>query len=55
MQAKRILSLDVGLLIAGTKERGELEARVTGLIHEVRKLGWCDFLFINTLLFGHHR
>ncbi|XP_042388362.1 chaperone protein ClpD2, chloroplastic-like [Zingiber officinale] len=39
LAAKRILSLDVGLLIAGTKERGELEARVTGLIHEVRKSG----------------
>ncbi|WOL01802.1 hypothetical protein Cni_G10519 [Canna indica] len=36
---KRILSLDVGLLIAGAKERGELEARVTGLIREVRKSG----------------
>ncbi|XP_074577012.1 chaperone protein ClpD2, chloroplastic-like [Curcuma longa] len=39
LAAKRMLSLDVGLLIAGTKERGELEARVTGLIHEVRKSG----------------
>ncbi|URE44964.1 hypothetical protein MUK42_14952 [Musa troglodytarum] len=36
---KRILSLDVGLLMAGAKERGELEARVTGLIREVRKSG----------------
>ncbi|KAM3367253.1 hypothetical protein ACQJBY_016086 [Aegilops geniculata] len=34
---KRILSLDVALLMAGAKERGELEARVTSLIREVRK------------------
>ncbi|KAL6497146.1 hypothetical protein OROGR_029075 [Orobanche gracilis] len=36
---KRILSLDVGLLIAGTKERGELEGRVTMLIKEIKKSG----------------
>uniref|UniRef100_A0A1D1YXZ2 Chaperone protein ClpD2, chloroplastic n=1 Tax=Anthurium amnicola TaxID=1678845 RepID=A0A1D1YXZ2_9ARAE len=36
---KRIMSLDIGLLMAGAKERGELEARVTGLISEVRKAG----------------
>ncbi|XP_006647324.2 chaperone protein ClpD1, chloroplastic [Oryza brachyantha] len=37
--AKRIMSLDVGLLIAGAKERGELESRVTSLIREVREAG----------------
>ncbi|KAM0820973.1 hypothetical protein ACQ4PT_041932 [Festuca glaucescens] len=37
--ARRILSLDVALLMAGAKERGELEARVTSLIREVRKAG----------------
>ncbi|CAD6250873.1 unnamed protein product [Miscanthus lutarioriparius] len=37
--AKRILSLDVGLLIAGAKERGELESRVTNIIREVREAG----------------
>jgi ATP-dependent Clp protease ATP-binding subunit ClpC len=36
---KRILSLDVALLMAGAKERGELEARITSLLHEVRKAG----------------
>uniref|UniRef100_J3LXI5 Clp R domain-containing protein n=2 Tax=Oryza brachyantha TaxID=4533 RepID=J3LXI5_ORYBR len=36
---KRILSLDVALLMAGAKERGELEARVTSLIREVHKAG----------------
>lgn len=36
---KRIMALDIGLLMAGAKERGELEARVTGLISEVLKAG----------------
>ncbi|KAL3835436.1 hypothetical protein ACJIZ3_010172 [Penstemon smallii] len=36
---KRILSLDVGLLIAGAKERGELEGRVTTIIKEIKKSG----------------
>ena len=38
-QAKHIMSLDIGLLMAGAKDRGELEARVTGLISEVQKAG----------------
>ncbi|XP_050226107.1 chaperone protein ClpD, chloroplastic [Mercurialis annua] len=37
--AKRVMSLDMGLLIAGAKERGELEARVTTLIKEIMKEG----------------
>ncbi|KDP22504.1 hypothetical protein JCGZ_26335 [Jatropha curcas] len=36
---KRVMSLDMGLLIAGAKERGELEARVTALIKEILKEG----------------
>ncbi|XP_028115408.1 chaperone protein ClpD, chloroplastic-like isoform X2 [Camellia sinensis] len=36
---KRIMSLDIGLLIAGAKERGELERRVTTLIKDVKKSG----------------
>ncbi|KAG2487970.1 hypothetical protein HYH03_013410 [Edaphochlamys debaryana] len=36
---KRILQLDVGLLIAGAKERGELESRVTKLIAEIKEAG----------------
>ncbi|GFP84722.1 chaperone protein clpd chloroplastic [Phtheirospermum japonicum] len=39
LMKKRILSLDVGLLIAGAKERGELEGRVTMLIKEIKKSG----------------
>lgn len=33
------MSLDMGLLLAGAKERGELETRVTGLIEETRSAG----------------
>ncbi|KAJ8634450.1 hypothetical protein MRB53_027786 [Persea americana] len=36
---KHIMALDIGLLMAGAKERGELEARVTSLISEVQKAG----------------
>lgn len=36
---KRIMSLDIGLLIAGAKERGELEARITALLKETLKSG----------------
>ncbi|KAK4784292.1 hypothetical protein SAY86_018660 [Trapa natans] len=39
LMTKRILSLDIGLLIAGAKERGELEARVTELLKEIKKSG----------------
>lgn len=38
-QKKRVMSLDIGLLISGAKERGELEGRVTTLIKEVKKSG----------------
>ena len=33
---KKILQLDVGLLIAGAKERGELERRVTSMLAELQ-------------------
>lgn len=33
------MSLDIALLMAGAKERGELEARVTSLIKEIQKSG----------------
>ncbi|XP_075520386.1 chaperone protein ClpD, chloroplastic isoform X2 [Primulina tabacum] len=39
LMKKRVLSLDTGLLIAGAKERGELEGRVTMLIKEIKKSG----------------
>ncbi|KAG6551592.1 hypothetical protein Mapa_006669 [Marchantia paleacea] len=36
---KRVMSLDMGLLLAGAKERGELETRVTNLVEETRTAG----------------
>lgn len=39
LETKRVMQLDVGLMIAGAKERGELENRVTRLIAEVKAAG----------------
>jgi ATP-dependent Clp protease ATP-binding subunit ClpC len=39
LKGKRVMSLDLGLLIAGAKERGELESRVTSLLSEIRAAG----------------
>uniref|UniRef100_A0A0C9RIM1 TSA: Wollemia nobilis Ref_Wollemi_Transcript_15840_3487 transcribed RNA sequence n=1 Tax=Wollemia nobilis TaxID=56998 RepID=A0A0C9RIM1_9CONI len=39
LHGKRMLSLDIGLLMAGAKERGELEMRVTSLINEIQRAG----------------
>lgn len=39
LQGKRVMSLDIGLLVSGAKERGELEMRVTSLIDEIQKAG----------------
>ncbi|KAL0560880.1 hypothetical protein IC582_001295 [Cucumis melo] len=36
---KQVMSLDIGLLMSGAKERGELEARVTALINEITESG----------------
>lgn len=37
LKGKRILQVDVGLIMAGAKERGELEKRVTDLVRECRE------------------
>ncbi|EIE27350.1 ATP-dependent Clp protease ATPase subunit [Coccomyxa subellipsoidea C-169] len=39
LEGKRVMALDLGLLIAGAKERGELESRVTNIIAEIRAAG----------------
>ncbi len=36
LRGKRVLQLDVPLLISGAKERGELENRVSSLIAELK-------------------
>lgn len=37
------MSLDIALLMAGSKERGELEARVTTLLSDIQKSGEYTF------------
>lgn len=44
------MSLDIGLLMAGAKERGELEARVTKLLSEIRKSGDKFCCYFNNLV-----
>ena len=36
---KRVIAIDLGLMVAGTMYRGEFEARVKQLLEEVKKLG----------------
>jgi ATP-dependent Clp protease ATP-binding subunit ClpC len=36
---KRIMQLDIARLVAGTKERGELEKKMTDLLHEIKEDG----------------
>lgn len=46
---KKILSLDMGLLVAGAKYRGEFEERLKGVIKEVTKSDGQIILFIDEL------
>lgn len=46
---KRLLSLDIGSLIAGAKFRGEFEERLKGVINEVTKSNGQIILFIDEL------
>src|SRR5919199_534947 len=45
---KRLLTLDIGSLVAGTKYRGEFEERLKKIIEEIRTSGDC-ILFIDEL------
>src|SRR5581483_2432672 len=45
---KRLLTLDIGSLVAGTKYRGEFEERLKKIIEEVKNSGNC-VLFIDEL------
>ena len=48
LAAHRLLSLDLGSMVAGTKYRGEFEERIRGMLEEVRRAGDV-ILFIDEL------
>jgi ATP-dependent Clp protease ATP-binding subunit ClpC len=48
LQGKRLLTLDIGSLVAGTKYRGEFEERLKKVIEEIKSSGNCT-LFIDEL------
>ncbi len=49
LKDKKVLSLDMGALIAGAKFRGEFEERLKGVLSELGKLGGSVILFIDEL------
>lgn len=49
LKGKRVLALDIGLLLAGTKFQGEFEERVTNMIKEIQKASGTIILFIDEL------
>ncbi len=49
LKTKEIISLDLGLLIAGTKFRGEFEQRLKSLVKEIEKAQGHYILFIDEL------
>ncbi|MCH7998837.1 MAG: ATP-dependent Clp protease ATP-binding subunit, partial [Chloroflexi bacterium] len=48
LQGKRIVTLDIGSLVAGTKYRGEFEERLKKVIEELKSAGNC-ILFIDEM------
>lgn len=49
LKDKRVIALDLGALIAGTKYRGEFEYRIKALINEIRSAKGKYILFIDEL------
>ncbi|MFW6288800.1 MAG: ATP-dependent chaperone ClpB [Spirochaetota bacterium] len=49
LKDKRIMALDLGALLAGTKFRGEFEERLKAVIHEISESGGAIILFIDEL------
>ena len=39
LEEKRVVTLDIGLLVAGTKYRGEFEERLKKIMDEIRQAG----------------
>lgn len=48
LQGKRLVTLDIGLLVAGTKYRGEFEERLKKVIDEIKNAGNC-VIFVDEL------
>jgi ATP-dependent Clp protease ATP-binding subunit ClpB len=49
LRNKRLLALDIGALVAGTKYRGEFEDRLKAILKEIRESGGDVVLFIDEL------
>lgn len=49
LKGKELVSLDLGLLLAGTKYRGEFEERLKGLMKEIEKSNGKVILFIDEI------
>lgn len=49
LRDKKIIALDLGALVAGTRYRGEFEGRIKALLKEVKKAGGEYILFIDEL------
>ena len=49
LRGRRLLALDMGALVAGSKFRGEFEERLKGVIDEVRKASGQVILFLDEL------
>ena len=49
LEEKRVVTLDIGLLVAGTKYRGEFEDRLRSVLHEVTESDGQVVLFIDEL------
>lgn len=49
LRDKEVVSLDLGLLLSGTKYRGEFEERLRGIMKEIEKSGNRIILFIDEL------
>jgi ATP-dependent Clp protease ATP-binding subunit ClpB len=49
LRNKRLVALDIGALVAGTKYRGEFEDRLKALLKEIKEAGGAIILFIDEL------